>query len=276
MVATRRAAGAAIVPSQARAGGGGAEALHRRRKPSHRHRGRHRLLRRAALGLAVAVLLLAILGAVLFAVTPSARSAPSKVAAILAVHHAPSDNGVVPQRVGAAVLATEDSRFYSDPALDPQGTVRAAWGFVTATPNLGGATIEVQLAKLLYTPGRSSPAALAEQVAMAFKLDNDFTKQEILAMYLNAAYFGDGSYGITGAALHYFGRPAAQLTWGQAALLAGLLQAPSAYDPHAHLSAALARRSHVFARLVAVGSLTATQARVDSAAPLDPAITFSG
>ncbi len=229
-----------------------------------------------ALAGAAAVLLVAILGGVLFAVTPSARSAPSKVAAILASHHAPSDNGVVPQKVADAVLATEDSRFYSDPALDPQGTVRAAWGFVTANPNLGGATIEVQLAKLLYTPGHSSPAALAEQVAMAFKLDNDFTKQQILAMYLNAAYFGDGSYGITAAALHYFGKSAAELTWGQAALLAGLLQAPSAYDPHTHLSAALARRSHVFARLVAVGSLTAAQAQVDSAAPLDPAVTFSG
>lgn len=195
---------------------------------------------------------------------------------MLAEHHAPSDNGVVPARVGEAVLATEDSRFYSDTALDPQGTLRAAWGFVTANPNLGGATIEVQLAKLLYTPGRSNPGALAEQVVMAFKLDNNFTKTQILAMYLDAAYFGDGAYGVTEAALHYFGLEPSQLSWGQAALVAGLLQAPSAYDPRTHLSAALARRSHVFARLVAVGRLSAAQARTDESASLDPAIPFGG
>lgn len=242
----------------------------------HRRSTRHRGLRRAALVVVVVLLVVAVAVTAAFSVTPSARSAPSRVRAILAAHHAPSDNGLVPSRVGAAVLATEDSRFYSDPALDPQGTLRAAWGFVTANPNLGGATIEVQLAKLLYTPGRSNPAALAEQVVMAFKLDLDFTKHQILAMYLNAAYFGDGSYGITAASEHYFRVPATQLTWGQAALLAGLLQAPSAYDPHTHLSSALARRSHVFARLVAVGRLSAAQARAAAAAPLDPAITFTG
>jgi len=210
------------------------------------------------------------------AVTPSASDAPARVKAILAEHGSPSDNGVVPVRVGEAVLATEDSRFYSDPALDPQGTLRAAWGLVTANPNLGGATIEVQLAKLLYTPGRSNPAALAEQVVLAFKLDHDFTKTQILAMYLDAAYFGDGAYGVTEAALHYFGREPSQLSWGQAALIAGLLQAPSAYDPRDHLSAALTRRSHVFARLVAVGRLSPSQARADENAPLDPAIPFGG
>ena len=264
MVATRSPTGAETKPPRLRS------------KPKHLRNPRHRGLKRAALVAVTAVLLIAVSGAAAFAVTPSAASAPSKVRAILVAHHAPSDNGVVPAKVGAAVLATEDSRFYSDPALDPQGTLRAAWGFVTRNPNLGGATIEVQLAKLLYTPGRSSPSALAEQVVMAFKLDLDFTKSQILAMYLDAAYFGDGAYGITAAAQHYFGVTAAQLTWGQAALLAGLLQAPSAYDPRAHLSAALARRSHVFARLVAVGRLTAAQARADAAAPLDPTIAFTG
>ncbi len=225
-----------------------------------------------------AVVVLASLAATLagVAVTPSASDAPARVMALLAEHHAPSDNGVVPTRIGDAVLATEDSRFYSDTALDPQGTLRAAWGFVTANPNLGGATIEVQLAKLLYTPGRSDPGSLAEQVVMAFKLDHDFTKTEILAMYLDAAYFGDGAYGVTQAALHYFDREPSQLSWGQAALIAGLLQAPSAYDPRTHLSAALKRRSHVFARLVAVGRLSSSQALADQSAPLDPAIPFGG
>lgn len=208
--------------------------------------------------------------------TPPATQAPAKVAAILAAHSDPSDRGVVPAKVAAALLATEDSRYESDWAIDPQGTLRALWGFVTRNPNEGGATIEVQLAKMLWTPRRSDPEALVEQVAMAIKLDHDYTKQQILAMYLDAAYFGDGAYGITAAAEHYFGVSPGQLSWGQASLLAGLVQAPTSYDPHGHLSAALARRSHVLARMVATGVLTRAQAAAVAAEPLAPVVSFYG
>jgi membrane peptidoglycan carboxypeptidase len=213
---------------------------------------------------------------ILLALVPSARSAPSRVQSLLAAHSAPSDGGVVPARLGEAVLATEDSRYRSDWAVDPQGTLRAIWGVVTANPNEGGATIEVQLAKLLYTPRRADPVALAEQVGVAIKLDQDFSKTRILAMYLDAAYFGDGAYGVTQAARHYFGVTPDQLTWGQATLLAGLVQAPSRYDPNGHLSAALTRRAHVLARLVAVGSLTRAQVRAIDAEPLHPVVPFHG
>ena len=172
-------------------------------------------------------------GEIIWFETPSVRSAPRRVAAILDAHHDPSDHGAIPARVAAAVLATEDSRFYQDPALDPAGTARAASGELTDNPAEAGATIEIQLAKLLYTAGHSSVADQVEQVALAFKLDNRFDKEQILAMYLNAAYFGDGAYGIVGAAQRYFGLSPAQLSWGQASLLAGLLRAPSAYTPTA-------------------------------------------
>lgn len=208
--------------------------------------------------------------------TPSAANAASLVAARLAAHHAPSDNGVIPAKVAAALLATEDSRYYSDPALDPLGTIRAVWGTITHNPNAGGATIEVQLAKLLYLPHSAGLRAQLEEVGIAFKLDRNFTKHEILAMYLDAAYFGDGAYGITAASERYFGLPPGQLNWGQASLLAGLVQAPSAYDPHTHLSLALARRRHVLARLVAVGTMSAAQAALVAREPLDPAISFTG
>lgn len=212
----------------------------------------------------------------LLALTPSAATTPARVQALLAAHSAPSDGGRLPAKVAAAVLATEDSRYRSDWAVDPQGTLRAFWGVVTRDPNQGGATIEVQLAKLLYTPGRTDPASLTEQVAIAVKLDHDFSKDRILAMYLDAAYFGDGAYGVTEGAEHYFGVPADQLTWGQATLLAGLVQAPSRYDPHGHLSAALTRRDHVLSRLVAVGTLSHSDARAVAAAPLDPVVPFYG
>ena len=226
---------------------------------------------------AIAVVTL-LAGALLLVVviTPSATGAPGRVQAILSAHSAPGDAGRIPAKLSAALLATEDSRYRSDGAVDPQGTARAVWGVVTANPNLGGATIEVQLAKMLYTPKRSDPAALAEQVALAFKLDHDFTKTRILAMYLDAAYFGDGAYGVTQAAEHYFGVGPDQLSWGQAALLAGLVQAPSRYDPHGHLSNALKRRDHVLARLVAVGTLSQAQARAVRNEPLDPVVPFFG
>lgn len=213
---------------------------------------------------------------VLLAVTPSAASSPARVRAVLASHSAPSDGGRVPQKIGAALLATENSRYRSDLAIDPQGTVRAFWGLITRDPNKGGATIEVQLAKMLYTPKRSDPVALAEQVAIAFKMDHDFSKTRILAMYLDAAYFGDGAYGVTQAARHYFGVSPDDLSWGQAALLAGLVQAPSRYDPHGHLRAALARRDDVLGRLVAVGTLTRADVKVIETDPLNPVVSFYG
>lgn len=226
--------------------------------------------------LATVLALLAMAGAILLAVTPSASSAPERVKAILTTHHASSDNGAIPARVAEALLATEDSRFYHDPAIDPLGAVRGTWGYITGDASQGGATIEVQLAKMLYTPGQFGLARVLEQGAIAVKLEHDFTKKQILAMYLDAAYFGDGAYGITDASQRYFAVAPDRLSWGQAALLAGLVQAPSAYDPRQHLSAALKRRSHVLARLVAVGTLTRSQVSAIEGEPLNPAIPFSG
>jgi penicillin-binding protein 1A len=230
---------------------------------------------RVLLALLTAVVLVAAVITVLVLRAPSVADAPQLVADSLADHHAPSDDGVVPTKVGDALLATEDSRFYSDPALDPRGVIRAIIGVVSSNGEDGGATIEQQLAKMIYAPGTSIGAEL-KQVGVAFRLDQKFSKHQILAMYLDEAYFGDGAYGITEAAEHYFGRPAGQLTWGEASLLAGLVQAPSAYDPHGHLRAALARRRHVLDRLVATHQLSSAAAAAAARAPLDPVIPFTG
>jgi penicillin-binding protein 1A len=212
---------------------------------------------------------------VLVLASPSVGNAPALVAAILAAHHAPSDDGHIPSRLGQALLATEDSRFYHDPALDPLGVGRAITGLVTGNGNEGGATIEQQLAKMLYAPGTNLRAEL-EQVGVAFRLDAMYTKAHILAMYLDAAYFGDGAYGCTAAAEHYFGVAPGDLSWAQASLLAGLVQAPSEYDPHGHLSLARSRQRHVLARLVATGTLTSAEAQTIYAQPLGPAVPFYG
>ena len=211
----------------------------------------------------------------LIATSPSVANAPARVQAILAAHGAPSDGGVIPARVAAALLATEDSRYYQDPALDPRGVARAALGAVTNNGNDGGATIELQLAKMLYAPGTSLGSEL-RQVGVAFRLDLHFSKQRILALYLDAAYFGDGAYGVAAAASHYFGLAPSQLSWAQASLLAGLVQAPSEYDPHGHFTLARQRQSHVLARLVATRQLTSSQAAQVWNTPLDPVVPFSG
>lgn len=251
--------------------------LHARPKAPKR-RARARWARRVGRSLAGAatVVVVAALGlGVLVLASPSVGSAPSRVDALLAAHHAPSDDGHIPARLGQALLATEDSRFYHDPALDPLGVGRAVIGMVTGDGNDGGATIEQQLAKMLYAPGTTLSAEL-EQVGIAFRLDAMYTKAHILAMYLDTAYFGDGAYGCTAAAEHYFGLPPGELSWAQASLLAGLVQAPSEYDPHGHLALARSRQRHVLARLVATGALTSAQAQEIYAEPLHPKVSFYG
>jgi penicillin-binding protein 1A len=246
------------------------------RSGTRRRTGRWARVIRWAVALTSGLLLLVIGGLLLIVLlAPSVSNAQQRVDAILAAHNAPGDGGVVPTRVGTALLATEDSRYYHDPALDPRGVTRAVVGVVTSNGNDGGATIEQQLAKMLYAPGTGITAEL-KQVGMAFRLDQHFSKHTILAMYLDAAYFGDGAYGVTAAADHYFGVAPDQLSWAQATLLAGLVQAPTAYDPHGHLSEARARQSPVLARLVATHTFTPAEASQIFQSPLDPAISFYG
>ena len=152
------------------------------------------------------------------------------------------------------------------PVGDAEARVQARMRAVRSDP--GGATIDQQLAKMLYTPGRDGFTVKAEQVALALKLDHAYPKRRILAMYLDVAYFGHGFYGAYAASEGYFGVPPGDLDWGQAALLAGLLQQPTADDPLVHPDRARARRRHVLARLVATRALTASAARQAAAAPL--------
>ncbi len=224
----------------------------------------------------VTLIVLMFLGLLMLVLTsPSVSDAPQRVARILAAHGAPSDQGVIPDKVAAAVLATENSRFYKDPAIDPLGATRAVVGAITGNGNAGGATVEQQLAKLLYSPGTGYVAEL-QQVGEAFRLDQKFSKHQILAMYLDAAYFGDGAYGVTAGAEHYFGVAPGKLSWAQASLLAGLVQAPTQYDPHGHLQLARQRQQHVLSRLVATHALSQAEADAAWKAPLNPAIPFYG
>jgi membrane peptidoglycan carboxypeptidase len=207
--------------------------------------------------------------------TPGVSDAQARTAALVSSHGGISDQGVPPTRVAAAMVATEDSRFYSHSGLDPKGLARGAVNLVTHG-SLQGATLNAQLAKLLYSDGKSGLLEPVQEGVLAIKLDAEYSKRQILAMYLDAAYYGHGAYGVETAARTYFGLPADQLSWGQASLLAGLVNAPTAYDPTAHLHLARERQQHVLDRLVATHVLTRQQADAAYAQPLHPAESFSG
>jgi membrane peptidoglycan carboxypeptidase len=236
---------------------------------------RHRWVRRILLT-CLTLLLIAMLGFVsLWNLTPGVGDAKSRTAAIVTGNGGITDSGIPPQKVSEAIIATEDSRFYSHHGLDPQSLARGVYTLVTQG-KLEGATLDAQLAKLLYAGGHSGVWWTAQEGMLAVKLDDKYSKREILAMYLDAAYFGHNAWGVEKASRAYFGVAPDQLSWGQASLLAGLVNAPTAYDPTAHYTLARSRQRHVLDRLVATHVLTPAQGDEVFAEALHPALPFAG
>ena len=230
-------------------------------RPRRRRPGRARRLLRWLVALLVAVILLggAAFG-LLYLVTPSVHNAPALARAMDRAHHVRYPGPRVPTLFAASLVATEDHRFYSEPGIDVFAVARVAAATLTGHgAEQGGATLYQQLAKMLYTPGGSGVATEAEQVMLGIKLDQEYSKAQILRMYADVAYFGHGYYGLAAASCGYFGTVPAGLTLPEAATLAGLVQGPSADDPIAHYARGRAREAHVLGRLVATGQITAAQ-----------------
>ncbi len=173
----------------------------------------------------------------------------------------------LPRYVPAAIVSIEDRRFYHHWGIDPQGIARAlfhnaAAGGVTE----GGSTLTQQLAKTSFLSSDRTIRRKLQEIIIAFYLESRLTKDQILARYLSSVYFGDGAYGLRAAARVYFDRSPEQLTLGQAAMLAGLVQAPSRLAPSRHLAAAQARERVVLAAMVETGAITPRRAaRADMA-----------
>jgi hypothetical protein len=207
---------------------------------------------------------LAALGAIVFTglllVLPGVGDAPSVAQALDRAHHTGYPGPALPPRMAASLVATEDHRFYSEPGIDPAAIGRVILGRFTKGPDQGGATLYQQLARMLYVGGQSGMLAEAEQILLGIKLDLNYSKAQILRMYAGVAYFGHGYYGLAAASCGYFAEQPAELSWGQAAMLAGLVQAPSADDPYSHFANARAREAHVLVRLIAMRQLTPAQA----------------
>lgn len=152
----------------------------------------------------------------------------------------------IPDYVKKAFIAAEDIRFYSHPGVDLIGIVRALYQDIrTRSIIQGGSTITQQLAKMLFlNPERSIKRKLKEAI-ISVQIEKRYTKDEILGLYLNQAYFGTRAYGIEAASQTYFGKPVNELTFGEAAILASLPKAPSVYSPFKNPEKARGRRSAV-------------------------------
>lgn len=219
-----------------------------------------RRLRRALIVLMSLALAVTVAFITALMLTPSVSNAPALVRSFDLAHHVAYPGAPVPPRFAAALVSTEDHRFYSEPGIDPFAIGRVIRGRITGQPDQGGATLYQQLAKMLYTPGRSGVLVELEQVMLGIKLELSYPKAEILQLYADVSYFGHGYYGLAQASCGYFGVTASALSWPQAAMLAGLVQAPSADNPLTHYGVARAREAHVLGRLVATGTLTQAQA----------------
>tara|TARA_B110000971_G_C20030858_1_gene511359 strand:+ start:1863 stop:3734 length:1872 start_codon:yes stop_codon:yes gene_type:complete len=174
-----------------------------------------------------------------------------------------------PPALVQAVTAIEDRRFFSHFGLDPRGLARAFWANLWAGRTVqGGSTLTQQLAKNVFlTPERTYKRKIQE-LLLAFWLEAQFSKQDLMALYLNRVYFGAGAYGVQAAAETYFNRPVQSLTIGEAAMLAGLLKAPSRYAPTRSPEAARERTLIVLGAMRDVGHITVQEAVALAGAPV--------
>ncbi|HLY44251.1 MAG TPA: PBP1A family penicillin-binding protein [Stellaceae bacterium] len=160
-----------------------------------------------------------------------------------------------------AVIATEDRRFYSHFGVDPVGILRAAFADLRAGHVVeGGSTITQQLAKILFLTPQRSFARKIRETLLALWLERQFSKNEILEIYLNRVYLGAGTYGVDAAAHRYFGKSATRLSLFESAVIAGLLKAPTRFSPARDRAAAAARAAQVLDNMVEAGFISAADA----------------
>lgn len=176
----------------------------------------------------------------------------------------------LPKRVPQAFMAIEDRRFYSHWGVDPRGIARAVWRNLWAGGTReGGSTITQQLAKGVFLNSDRTAGRKLREALIAFWLEAWLTKDQILERYLSNVYFGDNVYGLRAASQHYFNRRPERLTVAQAAMLAGLLKAPSRLAPTTNLAGARARARLVIHAMVEAGFLSEAEAQAQRPATLD-------
>lgn len=167
----------------------------------------------------------------------------------------------IPPVMVDAMLSVEDKRYYYHPGVDPIGIARSIKvRLQTGRFKQGGSTITQQLARNLYLNNSQTFPRKAKEAVLALAMDRKFTKEQIIELYLNKVYFGGGAYGIDAASRLFFGHDATNLSLGEAAIIAGLVKAPSNYSPTADAQAAIDRSQVVLNSMVENGAITAAEA----------------
>jgi membrane peptidoglycan carboxypeptidase len=230
-------------------------------------------LRRLALGIVVVAAVLVSSAITLWASTPDPSDIHERVQGLTQSRGVPllGENDV-PPGLAEAVVAIEDERFYSHHGIDSIGLGRAILYDVT---NLclcqGGSTITAQLVKDVYLGGSDRGYNKVQDMVVALKVERILTKKQILAYYLSEITTGLGRYGMAEAACAYFHAPLHDLSLGQNSLLAGVIQAPSVYDPTVNPGLAAQRRAQVLAKMVANHLITPAQAQAANEEPVTSA-----
>ncbi len=175
----------------------------------------------------------------------------------------------MPESLIKATLATEDPGFYNHPGFSWKGTARAAYQDLKHTGKVqGGSTITQQLVKNTLLSNEKSFIRKYKEIVLSMEMERRYSKDQILQMYLNTIYFGQGAYGVESASETYFHKPAKDLTLEESALLAGLPQSPSRYDPNVNKTAATDRRNYVLDRMAELGYIPAETAKAAQATPV--------
>jgi len=185
----------------------------------------------------------------------------SQIAAVGDVHGRTIGLNEVPPVLRQALIAVEDRRFYEHLGVDPRGLARAMLANLRAGRIVqGGSTLTQQLAKNLFLNPDRTIRRKVQELLLAFWLERKFTKDQILTLYLNRVYFGAGNYGVDAAARRYFGKPVQDLSLYESALLAGLLKAPSRYNPARNSGGADLRTQLVLGAMVDAGFISGAEA----------------
>jgi len=174
----------------------------------------------------------------------------------------------IPQVMKDAVLAIEDSRFYQHGGVDYVGVMRAAIANLGRTKSQGASTITMQVARNVYLSSEKTYLRKIYEILLTFKLEHALTKDQILEIYMNQIYLGQRAYGFAAASETYFGKPLKEISIAQAAMLAGLPKAPSAYNPVNNPRRARARQLYIIERMEENGFITARESEAAKKEPL--------
>ncbi len=174
----------------------------------------------------------------------------------------------IPEVVQNAVLAIEDARFYSHHGVDYIGIARAGLANVGESRSQGASTITMQVARNFYLPTEKTLSRKIYEILLAFKIERQLSKPQILEIYMNQIYLGQRAYGFGAASEAYFGKPLKDVTVAEAAMLAGLPKAPSAYNPFANPKRARQRQQYIIDRMFENGYITEEEADTARVQPL--------